>query len=501
MKIAAAFGKIDHTLQRAVNKLVEKPRRTLFFLLLLNLMIRGWGIGSSSLWFDEASQISMSLKGFNEIITDSLKWPNAPVYTLLLSVWIDLFGISEAAVRSLALIFGMGTLLVLFLLAKKHLNFLTALFASLLLSVSNLHLNYCQEVRSYTLVSLLVVSSFFLLLELLEKASFGRLACLAAVNTLLLYTHLTAILIFPAQLLYCLAARCCLRKTAYVFCSLLVPTLLLGFWLLNNTWFGGRESVWLEAPDLKDLAKMMVVFCNGNAPAAAYAASSLLALLYIKIKGNDKGAEDSFWSKLLLLVLWAIVPVIIMFIASIYYNPRFIPRYLLYSSLGIYLFTAYLISHRSIPYTLKILMGGVLVFAAGSQLNLAPEKLEDWREAVSYYKSQLKTEDSITILDRGWQYLPFSYYYNKQYFEHYGRTKQLLADEGIDLFYGKNTFRHSRIKKAKKVILILSHNKDSVQGYLLYDSLYPAFIEAGAPVRFRGIMIYTLERPRPKDEQ
>src|SRR5437868_12754661 len=71
---------------------------TLFFI--LNVFLRFYKLGDASIWCDEAHSIYTSLSSMAEIFDIAKSDQNPPVYNILLSFWVDLWGISAFAVRS-----------------------------------------------------------------------------------------------------------------------------------------------------------------------------------------------------------------------------------------------------------------------------------------------------------------------------------------------------------------------------------------------------------------
>ncbi|MDX9854195.1 MAG: glycosyltransferase family 39 protein [Tenuifilaceae bacterium] len=444
---------INNRIEKIIEAIASKPFIYLTLIVIINILLKGFYLGDASMWLDEVSQVNLSIKPVNEIIKESLEYPNAPVYTLLLSIWIKFFGISPIATRALSLLISVATIPAIFHFAKRHLNSFTAIFSTLLFSVSNLQLYYSHEVRSYTLVGLLVVISCNLFLNNYKRTSLSNTILLCITNTLLLYTHLTAILIFVAQALFGIWHLRDKKKTLHAVVSVSIPIALLSIWFLSNSWFGGNETVWLGKPTIKDLLSMFFNLLNDQ---KVFLVSIFLTIGGIFFYFKYGKIDNNKIALAIFLGAWGIAPVIISYISSIFYNPRFIPRYILYTSIGLFLFISYASSVKKFPNTIKIPLLLIIIVYSGLKLNLSPWKGENWKDAVASYKN-LDRRNSATIVSAWYQWLPFSYYYSTNAFMNYKSTLNILSKEAIFFTNGKEILNSVQTDTLDQIILVLSH--------------------------------------------
>ena len=116
----------------------------------------------TDLWYDEACSWFTAKQLFPmEIMGNllNLDLQHTPLYFFLLHLWIKLFGDSEIAMRSLSLLFGIGTLPLVFTVTKKIADNKTAIFALALACISPLLVLFSVEVRMYPMVIFLVILS------------------------------------------------------------------------------------------------------------------------------------------------------------------------------------------------------------------------------------------------------------------------------------------------------------------------------------------------------
>ena len=132
----------------------------LFFILIIGLLLRLPGM-SDSLWYDELWATNVKLGDLRSLAFTAISDAHPPFYTVLMFLWIRIFGDSEISVRMPSLILGAASIFLVFAAAKYFIGNRAALIAALLLSLSPVHIWYSHEARSY---SILV---FFLLLSII----------------------------------------------------------------------------------------------------------------------------------------------------------------------------------------------------------------------------------------------------------------------------------------------------------------------------------------------
>ena len=122
-----------------------------------------------SLHLDEAVNVFHSQKPLYDLLAFNAQDPSPPLHNILIGAWGKVFGVGVFSIRGFSVIFSTGSVLLLFLFARKFLSLQAGVYASLLLSVSNIHLYYSHDARGYPLVLLLTVASFYAYLQVLEK--------------------------------------------------------------------------------------------------------------------------------------------------------------------------------------------------------------------------------------------------------------------------------------------------------------------------------------------
>ncbi len=137
----------------------------IYLVLFLGLILRLISI-NQSLWLDEATSALVAKMPINDIFTKFLPGDfHPPLYYIVLKFWVGVFGSSEITLRVPSVLFGLGTIFVLYLIGKELFDKKTAIIASLFLATSGLHIYYSQEARMYSLAALLVSLSVYLFIK------------------------------------------------------------------------------------------------------------------------------------------------------------------------------------------------------------------------------------------------------------------------------------------------------------------------------------------------
>jgi 4-amino-4-deoxy-L-arabinose transferase-like glycosyltransferase len=170
----------------------------LLAIILAGGFLRIYHLGTASLWMDEIGQVVVASQGWWELFQRVRMHVSPPLDYLVTKIAL-LFGNSDGSVRLPAAIFGIASLPLMFLFARKFVSEKAALLATALLALSPMAISYSQEARMYSLYLFLSLVSFLLTWECLEKKSLKIFAAWGFVNGLLLLTHYFGFLVAGAE--------------------------------------------------------------------------------------------------------------------------------------------------------------------------------------------------------------------------------------------------------------------------------------------------------------
>lgn len=350
-------------------------------IIVLFVAARLWNLGSYNLWGDEIFSLHsarMSLFDLiRRLITDGAQ---APVFYLVLKVWIAIGGESALWLRLLPVIISVITLIPFFLLCRElKLGIAEMALALLLISVNGYLIYYAQEIRPYCLLVLLTVCSlwFFVRFFNAPAARHSQLVVLLIVNTLLVYTHYFGWLVIGVQLIFLVLTK---RQKLLPFgVTVALTALFFSPWAYavllrfkTRTGGVGQTLGWIPQPRASHLISFFTVFTGQlNFPGARYLGLLLfggpVVLWGWRVSKSRDGAQaalrsTTFW----LLCLLSFLPVAIAFAWSrVSEDSVWVDRYLIIIAVPLILLVA--ISFLAIrPNWLRIV--AVIILAVWSIL-------------------------------------------------------------------------------------------------------------------------------------
>ena len=134
-------------------------------------LLRVFALGSNGMWLDETFSVWMA----SHSVAEMLQWivridQHPPLYYLLLHYWIALNGDTPYDVRLFSVLFGAGTIPIIYLIGKRMSGVVMGLVAAVLLALSLFNIYFAQETRMYTLLTFNAAVAIYALVRLLTDA-------------------------------------------------------------------------------------------------------------------------------------------------------------------------------------------------------------------------------------------------------------------------------------------------------------------------------------------
>jgi mannosyltransferase len=159
----------------------------------------------SDLWLDEALTVNIARLPLRQI-GPWLRHDGAPpLYYWMMHFWIKAFGNSDTAVRSLSGIFSVASLPLAYFCGKRIGGRRTAWTAVLVLAANPFAFIYATSVRMYSLETFLVFAGILAVRRAFDQPSLGRVAFVAVLTSLLVYTQYWGFYVVAALALFLLA--------------------------------------------------------------------------------------------------------------------------------------------------------------------------------------------------------------------------------------------------------------------------------------------------------
>lgn len=296
--------------------------------LLVALGLRAWCLGEESFWYDEVVTMRLAETASPRALMDLLfriDATRAPLHPMLLQGWLRAFGVSEASGRAHSVLFGVGTVALLYPLGRLAFDRKTGLWAMALGAFSPLLVYYSREVRMYALLVFLTTLAWTLLFWMRAEPRRAKIVAYVACLFLTMFTHPLAL-----PMAATLAAASAMDAKGFFgtwrawLAAHLIPVAASAWWL--RFYFDHAPEFLSGRLPIKFLLGTPIGFLGGNFATLA----GVVALIGWGLWRRDRGGERS-WLAPTGLTAWLVLPPTVLYAYSWIGNPIFgPPRYTLY---------------------------------------------------------------------------------------------------------------------------------------------------------------------------
>lgn len=426
------------------------PLRPIWFslLLLAAFALLLIGIQQQSLWLDEAwtADVLYDAGRPPEGIRDTLRFlrdsfqqvfeqvrvdVHPPLYFVLLDSWTLFLGESELALRLPSALAGLIAAAGVAALGRLWLGERAAWFALILLVTSGFFLHYGQEARMLALLLALATLMLLAFAHHLRRPRRTSAIWLIVAGTLALYTHYVVALLLAALLLYALMMR-----RWWLIVLLLIPALLFVPWLpfaLEQWRLHPQGAAALPlASDMGTLAALALLLTSGYW--FNFAVPLLLALPALRRLRDYRIA--------LLLLLWALVPTVLLFLLNAQGIALLQIRYLIPILLPWTLLLAWALDRLRVPRFGQIVPLLLLIWLAFTQFSMRDDLWHSkprWRDAVAQAAAARSAIEPLVM-----NIAPHSpvHYYDRRY----------LLTRGYTLDIGWRSYTPDQVSAALRVL-------------------------------------------------
>jgi 4-amino-4-deoxy-L-arabinose transferase-like glycosyltransferase len=176
----------------------DRDHQILSAILLLAFGLRIWGL-NAPLWYDEITTIETHLRlPWDEMMT-SYSMNHHYLYSLQAKLFAGLFGEAAWTVRLPAMVFGIGSIAAIWVLAKRVAGVRIAHITALLLALSFHHIWFSQNARGYTELAFWSTLGMLFFIDGMRTPKWKTWLAYAACLALAIATHLTGFFFFAAQ--------------------------------------------------------------------------------------------------------------------------------------------------------------------------------------------------------------------------------------------------------------------------------------------------------------
>ena len=357
--------------------------------------LRLWHLGTKSLWLDEGATVAIARASWRHFAW--IWWHGEAslqtTYFLLMRGWIHL-GNGEAWLRLPSALFGIASIPLLYVVARKFMETAPALAAAALLAFSPTHVYYSQEARSYTLAILMVLLSTDFFVRAVERCQRRDWTLWMLISAVAFYCHDFTALVLVAQ-----ACSLLFKPQPARWRPLLIRGSIIFLVALPGLTYVFRASpenlhfLWMPRPSFREFLHLAGFF-GGNGVKLAVSGVLWIAGL-VAIARSRRCDPDVFWRRMLIF-LWAVLPALILAAVSLL-QPMFLQRYVIFSLPAMLLLAALgteVLRKWKVGLVLVVLLCGMSLPAIVRSYH---KPREDWRNASNTVLANAGSDDAVVF--------------------------------------------------------------------------------------------------------
>ncbi len=382
---------------------------------------------SQGLWHDEGLSWYLAKKSISALLSGTAHTEHPPFYFLLLHFWMLAAGEGEFALRFLSVLWGTLSVAVIYALGRGLLRARAALAAAAVIALSPFHVWYSQEVRGYSVLTVLALVGSYLFLKAMESDRVVHWAGFAIASVASLYTHLLSALLLAYHFAWGGVASLRDRKRVAVLAAAGIAVVIpfapwigavLQQWQENATYWQGTLDVTRTLGEI--VASAAVGLTAGRADVETVASVLLLASVAYGLAVNAGDRERH--ARWFLALAW-VVPTAL-WLALAYRHPKFAPRYLLFLTPYLYL----LAGRSAARWPGRVLLLALALPMAFSLRNMyaGVNARPDFRGVVAYIDRHASPDDAILLV--GGHMEPVIRYYERRGLAIYPVPRGIMAD-------------------------------------------------------------------------
>jgi mannosyltransferase len=370
-----------------------------------------------SLRLDEAQSLWQTSRSTADVLSVVSQDVHVPMYHVLLHFWRIFLGDSVASARLMSLLFYLASIPALYALGKLAYDRRGGLYSALLFSISPFMNWYGNEIRMYTLLTLLVILNQYFFVSIWKERSRGAWLGYGVTIVLGVYTHYFFFLSLAAQaMFFFMRSDLFPRKT---FSKLLgmaaLAVVAIAPWIafVVHTGLAQNQAPVLTPPSsinvFNAFSQFVIGFQNDNLNTFFLSLWPVTVLLgFLSLRRNNKMSPEGLFFLTTILLSMALA-----FIVSISVTPLFVSRYLIFTVPSLYLLmtSLFLAYEGRVGTWLRWGLVGIMVATLVVEIfNPSNPVKENYADAANYINANISAQD-VVVLSSPFTVYPVDYYY------------------------------------------------------------------------------------------
>jgi uncharacterized membrane protein len=426
-----SFGALRSAIDRWISSANWIWHAALVLILGMAAYLRFRNLGDDSVWFDEAASWTQATSGgFLDVISATARDNLPPLHNVILWAEMAWLGESEWVMRFPSAVLGVLNVLAIYWVGGLVAGRKAGLIAAALLAFSAFHIWYSQEARPYALLAISATLFVGASLSWWGRPTPVKAALVALAGLALLYSHpygaftwlsisgaVTAMLVLRSEPGGFGPWRWVAVQLVIVAGFLPWALILLGRAKAINA----DEGFWIAYPTPEFVYQQLNALLSSRY-LLLFAAIAAIAAFVVKARIADPGfveapaardaAKPAPTSLLLVIVSWALGPILLGYLISVVSQPILIARYLIAVLPAILILAAVGLSRFASGWPR---IAAVIVLTAGVSwvLGVGPPQRQDWRGASALVADVYRTGPICLVLTGPGIMMPLRYYFRQ----------------------------------------------------------------------------------------
>ncbi len=355
----------------------KKTVISLTIILILGSILRFYGLDIQSFWYDELFTWKMSNQDSMREVINTVRHHDGlpPLHQLITYFILRYVGDSESILRFPSAIFGVLSILAIFLIGVRLYSYREGLIASAFMAVLWTPISFSQELRAYSMLLLFTMLSTYYWLSILwafnnnTSPSRYSILCYIISSTVSSYLHYFGLYLILLQGLF--ISIVFIRKQrvwSYIFLIYFLIFLIYLPWLPGMMdQISGSAYRWIPKPELFRFIKNHLLFLFNKSKILALIVLPMYLFIFVHIFYNILRAKkynnmrELLLSSDMLLILWLVTPFIGMFIKSKLSTPILTNRNLLISLPAAYLLLSRAVTQLPIKQKTQTVIASAII--------------------------------------------------------------------------------------------------------------------------------------------